>query len=90
MIIPIGICSINVPILGIVENMAWFSPEELPENKYYIFGEGGGKKIIPIGICSINVAIFSSIASMVGICPGQKINAHVRPQILFNRKMQQI
>lgn len=35
--------SIKVPILGIVENMAWFTPEELPDNKYYIFGEGGGK-----------------------------------------------
>lgn len=33
---------INVPILGIVENMAYFTPEELPDNKYYIFGEGGG------------------------------------------------
>ena len=36
---------INVPILGLVENMAWFTPEELPENKYFIFGEGGGKKL---------------------------------------------
>ena len=35
--------SINVPVLGIVENMAYFTPEELPENKYYIFGEGGAK-----------------------------------------------
>ncbi|NMM49301.1 Mrp/NBP35 family ATP-binding protein [Marinigracilibium pacificum] len=35
---------INVPILGIVENMAYFTPEELPDNKYYIFGNGGGKK----------------------------------------------
>lgn len=33
---------INVPVLGIVENMAYFTPEELPDNKYYIFGEGGG------------------------------------------------
>lgn len=33
---------INVPILGIVENMSYFTPEELPDNKYYIFGEGGG------------------------------------------------
>ena len=32
---------ISVPILGLVENMAWFTPEELPENKYYIFGKGG-------------------------------------------------
>jgi len=37
--------AINVPILGIVENMAYFTPAELPENKYFIFGEGGGKKL---------------------------------------------
>lgn len=34
---------INVPVLGLVENMAWFTPEELPENKYYIFGKEGAK-----------------------------------------------
>jgi len=34
---------INVPVLGIVENMSYFTPEELPENKYYIFGKDGGK-----------------------------------------------
>ncbi len=34
---------INVPILGLVENMAYFTPAELPENKYYIFGKDGGK-----------------------------------------------
>ena len=32
---------INVPVLGLIENMAWFTPAELPENKYYIFGKGG-------------------------------------------------
>lgn len=37
--------SINVPILGLIENMAWFTPAELPENKYYIFGKEGGKKL---------------------------------------------
>jgi ATP-binding protein involved in chromosome partitioning len=36
---------INVPVLGVVENMAWFTPAELPENKYFIFGEGGGKAL---------------------------------------------
>lgn len=36
---------INVPVLGVVENMAYFTPAELPDNKYYIFGEGGGKKL---------------------------------------------
>lgn len=34
---------INVPVLGIVENMAYFTPAELPDNKYYIFGQGGGR-----------------------------------------------
>ena len=37
--------SINVPVLGIVENMAYFTPAELPNNKYYIFGEGGAKHL---------------------------------------------
>ena len=37
--------AINVPILGIVENMSYFTPMELPDNKYYIFGEGGGKRL---------------------------------------------
>ena len=36
---------VNVPILGLVENMAWFTPAELPENKYYIFGNGGCKAL---------------------------------------------
>jgi ATP-binding protein involved in chromosome partitioning len=34
-----------VPVLGIIENMAWFTPAELPDNKYYIFGEGGGQRL---------------------------------------------
>ncbi|MGB8703419.1 MAG: Mrp/NBP35 family ATP-binding protein [Gillisia sp.] len=37
--------SINVPVLGIIENMAFFTPEELPENKYYIFGKSGAKNL---------------------------------------------
>ncbi len=36
---------INVPILGLIENMAWFTPAELPENRYYIFGKDGGKRL---------------------------------------------
>ncbi len=36
---------INVPILGLVENMAWFTPTELPQNKYYLFGKEGCKKL---------------------------------------------
>ncbi|MBO5860682.1 MAG: P-loop NTPase, partial [Alistipes sp.] len=34
---------VNVPVLGIIENMAWFTPKELPDNKYYIFGKGGAR-----------------------------------------------
>ena len=37
--------SINKPIFGLVENMAWFTPEELPENRYYIFGRDGGARM---------------------------------------------
>ena len=37
--------NINVPVLGIVENMAYFTPEELPDNKYYIFGKAGAKNL---------------------------------------------
>ena len=36
---------INVPVLGLVENMAWFTPAELPNNRYYIFGKDGGKQL---------------------------------------------
>ena len=36
---------IEVPVLGLVENMAWFTPAELPQNKYYIFGKGGVEKL---------------------------------------------
>jgi ATP-binding protein involved in chromosome partitioning len=36
---------INVPILGVIENMAWFTPEELPDSKYHIFGKGGGQSL---------------------------------------------
>jgi ATP-binding protein involved in chromosome partitioning len=37
--------NINVPVLGLIENMAWFTPEELPESKYYIFGKHGVRKL---------------------------------------------
>ena len=36
---------VNVPILGLVENMAWFTPAELPQNRYYIFGREGCKQL---------------------------------------------
>ena len=37
--------NVNVPILGVIENMSWFTPAELPDNKYFLFGEGGGERL---------------------------------------------
>jgi ATP-binding protein involved in chromosome partitioning len=41
--------SVNVPILGVVENMSWFTPAELPDHQYFLFGSGGGEKLAGIG-----------------------------------------
>lgn len=49
--------SINVPVLGIIENMAYFTPEELPENKYYIFGKEGAKNLAE----DLNVAFLGEV-----------------------------
>jgi ATP-binding protein involved in chromosome partitioning len=40
-----GQAQLNTPIIGLVENMSYFTPQELPENKYYIFGKDGGKRL---------------------------------------------
>lgn len=57
---------INVPIVGIVENMSWFSPAELPENKYYIFGKGGGETLAK----SANVPLLAQIPIVQSIREG--------------------
>ena len=49
---------VNVPILGLVENMAWFTPAELPENKYYIFGKEGCKQLAE----ELNVPLLAQIS----------------------------
>lgn len=49
--------SINVPVLGMVENMAYFTPEELPNNKYYIFGKEGAKNLA----ADLNVRLLGEI-----------------------------
>lgn len=36
--------NVNIPVAGIIENMAWFTPEELPQNRYYLFGRGGARR----------------------------------------------
>src|SRR5947209_17700756 len=40
-----GQSQMNIPIIGLVENMSYFTPAELPDNKYYIFGKDGGKRL---------------------------------------------
>lgn len=55
---------VNVPILGLVENMAWFTPAELPENKYYIFGKDGCKNLAQ----EMNVPLLAQIPIVQSIC----------------------
>ena len=55
---------VNVPILGLVENMAWFTPAELPENKYYIFGKDGCKNLAK----EMNVPLLAQIPLVQSIC----------------------
>ncbi len=54
---------INVPVLGLVENMAWFTPKELPGNKYYIFGKEGVKKLAE----KMNIILLGQIPLVQGI-----------------------
>ena len=55
---------VNVPILGMVENMAWFTPAELPENKYYIFGKEGCKLLAK----ELNIPLLAQIPLVQSIC----------------------
>jgi ATP-binding protein involved in chromosome partitioning len=56
--------SINVPVLGIVENMAYFTPAELPNNKYYIFGKDGAKTLAQ----KLGVPLLGEIPLVQSIC----------------------
>lgn len=57
---------VNVPILGLVENMAWFTPAELPQNRYYIFGKEGAKKLA----AEMKVPLIGQIPIVQSICEG--------------------
>ncbi|MDR1056653.1 MAG: Mrp/NBP35 family ATP-binding protein [Prevotellaceae bacterium] len=57
---------IEVPIIGIVENMAWFTPAELPENKYYIFGKEGSKRLAE----ELNIPLLGQIPLVQSIREG--------------------
>ncbi|MBM3403926.1 MAG: Mrp/NBP35 family ATP-binding protein [Bacteroidetes bacterium] len=54
---------VKVPLLGVVENMSYFTPDELPEQKYYLFGQGGGKKIA----AELNLPLLGEIPVCQGI-----------------------
>jgi len=55
---------VNVPILGLVENMAWFTPAELPQNRYYIFGREGCKQLAE----ELNIPLLAQIPLVQSIC----------------------
>jgi ATP-binding protein involved in chromosome partitioning len=55
---------VNVPILGLVENMAWFTPAELPQNRYYIFGKEGCKQLAQ----EMNIPLLAQIPVVQSIC----------------------
>lgn len=55
---------VQVPILGLVENMAWFTPAELPQNKYYIFGRDGGKALAE----ELDIPLLGQIPLIQSIC----------------------
>lgn len=68
-----GQAQIKVPIIGIVENMSWFTPAELPENKYYIFGKEGGKKMAD----EFDIPFLGQIPIVQGIREGGDIGVPV-------------
>lgn len=55
---------VNVPVLGLVENMAWFTPAELPSNRYYIFGKEGGKRLAQ----EMGVRLLAEVPIVQSIC----------------------
>lgn len=57
---------IDVPVLGLIENMAWFTPAELPENKYYLFGKEGCKKLAE----ELSIPLLGQIPIVQSICEG--------------------
>lgn len=67
--------SINVPVLGLVENMAYFTPAELPNNKYYIFGKEGAKKLAE----KLEIPLLGQIPLVQSICESGDIG---RPAVL--------
>jgi ATP-binding protein involved in chromosome partitioning len=55
---------INIPVLGLVENMSWFTPAELPQNRYYLFGKDGGEELAK----ERGVAMLGQIPLVQAVC----------------------
>jgi ATP-binding protein involved in chromosome partitioning len=80
--------SIDVPVLGLIENMAWFTPEELPENKYYIFGKDGGKKMAE----ELEIPFLGQIPIVQSIREGgdQGVPAALNPDSITGRAFKEV
>ena len=57
---------VNVPVLGLIENMSWFTPAELPENRYYLFGKEGCRRLAE----ELNIPLLGQIPIVQSICEG--------------------
>ena len=68
---------VNIPILGLVENMAWFTPAELPQNKYYIFGKDGCKNLAK----ELNCPLLAQIPIVQSICENGDKGTPVASQV---------
>ncbi len=73
--------AIKIPVLGIIENMSWFTPEELPENKYYLFGKEGGKRLAE----ELNIPLLAEIPLVQSIREAADVG---RPAVLQKETMQ--
>jgi ATP-binding protein involved in chromosome partitioning len=56
--------NIKIPVLGMIENMAWFTPAELPDHRYYIFGRDGGKQLAQ----RIGIPLLGQIPLVQSVC----------------------
>lgn len=79
---------INVPVLGLIENMAWFTPEELPDKKYYIFGKEGCKKMAE----EMNIRLLGQIPIVQGICESgdQGVPVALRTETIVGQAFEQV
>ncbi|MDA7779540.1 Mrp/NBP35 family ATP-binding protein [Flavobacteriaceae bacterium] len=79
--------NINVPVLGIIENMAYFTPEELPDNKYYLFGKEGAKNLSSdLGIPFLGeIPIIQSVREASDIGRPAAMQENTLSEDIFNR-----